>query len=266
MSIVAAIKVYDGVVLGADSATTITGSVIPGNQQIVKSYQNAQKIFQIADLKVGVLTYGLGNIGNRSMASIISEFSKKIRKDGVVDIGVKKVAEMFFEYIRDIYQEAFKNVTNPTPIPVQGQFQLGFYIGGYSDDNPLASEWEFVLPGDKTIRKVRDENQFGASWRGQSLPFFRLHMGFDPRILDVLTQKFKLPVEEVAKIAKNFETKVQYVGMPLQDAVDFMEYILKTTINYSKFEIGIPVCSEPIDIAVITTKGFTSIKYKQLNF
>ncbi len=42
--------------------------------------------------------------------------------------------------------------------------------------------------------------------------------------------------------------------MPVQDAVKFVEYILKTTIELAYFEIGPKSCSEPISIAVIDSK------------
>ena len=56
MSIVASVKVNDGIVLGADSAATISAQVAPNIVQSVKTYQNAQKIYRIADLKAAILT------------------------------------------------------------------------------------------------------------------------------------------------------------------------------------------------------------------
>ena len=81
MSVVAAVKVYDGIVLGADSATSIQATMPNGQIGVIKSYQNAQKLFRIGNLKICALTYGLGNIGNRSILSMITEFNNTIAND-----------------------------------------------------------------------------------------------------------------------------------------------------------------------------------------
>ena len=47
-----------------------------------------------------------------------------------------------------------------------------------------------------------------------------------------------------------------YDGMPVQDAINFVKFILKTTIDYVSFEIGPPSCSEPIQTSVINEEGF----------
>lgn len=151
MSIVAAVKVYDGIVLGADSATTITGTTAPGQVQVVKSYQNAQKLFRIHDLNICILSYGLGNIGNRSIASIITEFNSSII-DGHYNSthSVEEITLKLFEYVKIKYDEAFAQI----PANLRGQFSLGFYVAGFCKTDVIAKEWEFVLPVDATIKSV----------------------------------------------------------------------------------------------------------------
>ena len=70
MSIVASVKVYDGIVIGAESMTQLFANV-PGNPQpvCIKAYSHARKIFQVG--RLGILTFGGGNIGNRSIESFV---------------------------------------------------------------------------------------------------------------------------------------------------------------------------------------------------
>ena len=65
MSICVMVKVPEGLVLAADSATTVQAGPVKeggdsGPSGILKIYLTATKVFQIRDLPVGVLTWGGG--------------------------------------------------------------------------------------------------------------------------------------------------------------------------------------------------------------
>lgn len=65
MTIVLALKVGDGVVLGADSASTLIGN----NGSYHNSYFNAEKLFNLVKgLPIGAVTHGLGGLAGRSVA------------------------------------------------------------------------------------------------------------------------------------------------------------------------------------------------------
>src|SRR6267378_8541694 len=114
MSVVGTVKVYDGIVLGAESMTQLT-AFVNGVPQLIKSYENAQKLFHVGNLPVAVLTYGLGNIGRRSMESFVHEFSRAEagRKTSVGQVGavspddVGEIAKRFFDFMRAHYHGAF---------------------------------------------------------------------------------------------------------------------------------------------------------------
>ncbi len=56
-----------------------------------------------------------------------------------------------------------------------------------------------------------------------------------------------------------------FENMPLHDAIDFAAFILQTTINMARFEIGTPSCGGPKWIAVIVREtGFTWIEKPKL--
>ena len=79
MTIVLALKVGDGVVMGADSASTIVGH----NNSYHNSYFNAEKLFNLVKgLPIGAVTYGLGGLANRSVGSLAKDLRVKLSSAG----------------------------------------------------------------------------------------------------------------------------------------------------------------------------------------
>lgn len=258
MSIIASVKVHDGIALGADSASQIFGKDPQGQVGVIKAFQNAQKLYQIGELPIGVGTYGIGNLGPRSIGSFILEFGQDIK----LHDSVERVAIELYKFILTEYDSVYGNIA-PESKP-----ELGFLVGGYSSNQPLAEEWEFTIPKDAAPKKVRESNRFGASWRGISLPFTRLHRGVDPRLLPELKKAGiqDETLDQIKTVANGMSMPVVFDGMPLQDALDFLSFILRTTIDVSRFEPGQPACGGPLTTAVITKgKGFQWISEPKLS-
>lgn len=252
MTICASVKVRDGLVLGTDSMTQIWATDQNGNRGPIKTYSNARKLFQIKDLPIGVMTYGIGNLGQRSIQGVLREFSETY--NGADDI--KAVSENAFAFLNKEYQTAVGSKPGPGDV-------LGIYIAGYSPREPFPEEWEFLLPMDTTIKTVRAPVNFGASWRGIDSPFTRLYAGYDPRMITEL-EKMGVQPDAITKV-KQFVSPMIFDGMPLQDAVDFAIFILDTTIGMSKFELGWPVCGGSLQLAsVLPETGFQWIKESKL--
>jgi hypothetical protein len=47
-------------------------------------------------------------------------------------------------------------------------------------------------------------------------------------------------------------TELAHPGMPLQDAIDLVEYLADVTVGYVRFKQGVPAVAPRIDIAVVT--------------
>lgn len=250
MTIVASVKVRDGLILATDSMTQISGG--PGTG-VLKSYENARKLFQVGALPIGVMTFGLGNIGQRSIEGLMLEFSSSV-------VGqrnkVETVAQALFEFMKDKYEEqGFGGDGSPG---------LGFYVAGYSPNSHFPDEREFQLPRDTKPLQVRDEQDFGANWRGIDFPFTRLWKGFATRIPARLAEK-GWNQQEIGELLGGLETPALYDGMPVQDAVNFAVYILRVTIGYTEFSVGPSPCGGPIQVAtVLPDKGFKWIEKPDL--
>lgn len=56
---------------------------------------------------------------------------------------------------------------------------------------------------------------------------------------------------------------IAFDAMPLQDAIDFAEFLTQVTIGRYRFGMGIPLCGGDVDIAVMRPKRFEWAQRKQ---
>src|SRR2546425_12756886 len=74
MSIIVSVKINDGVVMAADSATTFA---------IGQIYEHADKIVNLVKgLPIGVMTCGAGGIGNASIVTLLKDLRLRLSTDG----------------------------------------------------------------------------------------------------------------------------------------------------------------------------------------
>lgn len=237
MTICASVKVRDAIVLGTDSMSQVTGKG-PGNQvSVMKWYANAHKLFQIETLSIGAVTWGAGNIGTRTIENLMIEFGPKVKSKKVAE-----VAQELFDFLKPLYDAQY---TAPNQPP------MGFLIAGYEPKQPLGDEYEFLLPAG-TVKAVRVNAQMGASWRGIDRPFSRLMFGVDPVLRNELpTSGVPQNVIDTLFQPERWSLKMIFDAMPIQDAINFCEFILKTTIGATEFEVGAPACGGPLQVAVV---------------
>jgi hypothetical protein len=212
-------------------------------------------LFQLGDYPIGIASWGAGNIGARSVSGLILDYSETIK---ALPSTIEEAARGLYQYIVPLYNTAFAS------IEISQQPLLGFFIGGYSQEQPLPELWEVRLPGTQQesnqVIIVRGQEDFGANWRGIELPFTRLHFGVDPRVLEQLLQH-GVDQTIIQEAFQKYQSPVIFDSMPIQDAINFSSYILRTTIAFTTFEIGIPSCGEPLQIALILRrKGFVWVE------
>jgi len=257
MTICVSVKSRDGVVLGTDSMMQVMLQGPTGQLGFANSYTNARKLLQVGQLPIGVFTYGAGNLGSRSISGLIMDFSTQNKAKRV-----EEVAAGLSDAIGKAYSSATGNA------PESQKPILGLFVAGYSPHSALAEEWEVEFPSRPTPQPVRPSHDFGASWRGVPMPFSRLHNGFDPRHVDMLRQ---LGVSEqiIEQVFQNnqYAAQVFFDAMPVQDAINFAAYVLRTTIAFAEFEIGPSPCGGPLQLAAITHEnGFCWINEPKLSY
>jgi hypothetical protein len=261
MTICVAVKVGEGLVLAADSASTLLN--VSGG--IVQIFEHARKLSQIKDYPIGALTWGQGSIGARNIESLVLEFANPLTPlGGARPLDVQTVANQLFQFMQQRYQAAYGGLPPNQPPP-----PLGMLVGGISTGNffPEVYVWEFPRSTAPTLVMPDQPNgspTFGAVFYGQTDALVRLLRGYDPRLPQLLTGA-GVQQALITQIETQFLYGIPFDSMPLQDAVDFADYLCKVVIGRFRFVVGPPTCGGEVDIAAITPRGFQWIRQKSLS-
>lgn len=269
MSILVAVRVGEGLVLAADSASTLMVQTSEGQVGVGKIFNHATKLLQLRDYPIGVGTWGAGNIGDRTISSLVSEFANSRRalsELGPDDINVRSEAEGLLDSLCGAY-EGFIPDWREKAHP-----QVGMIVGGYSGNAFFPEEYVFLVPEREFIalREPGPEGQqdFGANWYGMTDAIVRLHHGRDEKVPQILVEE-GIDKAVIERLMERLHTEAQYQipfgGMPLQDAIDYAMYLVGVTVGRYRFVLGAESCGGPIDVAMITRdRGFQWVQQKQL--
>jgi hypothetical protein len=264
MTIAISLKVNDGVVLATDSASTIVAR--PINERpigVINVYQNAEKLFNLCKGKpIGVITWGSGSIGLASISTLMKDFRKRQMSSlQEENLSIEKIAFDLSNFIfEEKYNIAFSDWTEKP--------KIGFIVAGYSHEKSFPEEWKFEIDDGKLIKpeKIREENEIGIIWNGEPEAISRLILGTSPRIYKILQENIsdkKIYDGIFRTMQEELVAPIIIAPMPIKDAIDVAEFLVDTTINFSKFIPGAPSVGGPIDIAAITKhEGFKWIKRK----
>lgn len=259
MSICVSVRVAEGLVLAADSVTVLMGYISPQHKapSIIQSFQYANKVCQVGDLPVGVMSWGNAAIKDRTVQSLIMECEyEHAELLSSQDYSVKTIADAVRSFIGDCYDKAYPELEKRRRPP------LGLFIGGYgyhqfyselyTCDFPECGDLDIVRPD-----KSDGSPSFGTNWFGSGEPLTRLIKGFDPQVLDDLVKRGvdRDIIESWATKAVG-EIPLVFDGMPLQDAIDFANYAVQVAIGVCRFRAGPAVCGGDVDIAVITPGAY----------
>src|SRR5438093_6595640 len=244
MTICVGVKIAEGVVLAADSASMLQGLVdTPQGQQIgiLQTYEYANKVSRIKDYPIGVMSWGLGSIGARSIPSLIMEFEYTYApQSSNTGYTVLKVADALLAFMRQRYDAAYP-AGGPRP-------NLGMFVAGYSENHFFADEYTVDLSLGAGWGPVRPDQPdgspaFGLDWYGLPDTLHRLIKGYDLGAVNelVIRGADQAIVQQWVDDAVG-EIPILFDGMPLQDANDLAEYAVHVTIGRYRFAPGPPLC------------------------
>jgi hypothetical protein len=260
MTIAVALKVGDGVVLGADSASTLADP-----NSVINVYFNAEKVFNLVKgLPIGFVTYGLGGLGGRSVVSLAKDLREQLTLNGgarEIDKSkytVEEVAGHLRDFFyNDYYLKSFPNkALDPQGKEIDRFEQMGFLVAGFSAQQRHAEVWEVSI--DATGKSAPPNQIFGpqqlegAVWRGQPEALRRLMGGWSTEVADFLVKQAGVPVSDALRLLNDLPVpRLFHSAMPLQDAIDLVKYMVEVTIGFVRFSPGAPTVHEPVDVAAI---------------
>ena len=231
MSIVVTVYVPSGIVMAADSriiATQREERREKGTTLITERQivvsDNAYKVIDFTRVPVGAATFGTGIIQDQSVDSHIRAFEEEATTK-------KDTVETIPGKLLNYFQKRFPDV------------EVGFFTAGFSREDEISVPHVYALntgaePGLRRIN-VDDKGklQYGVLRGGDTLTVDRL---INPQYLP------------------------PFAAMPLQDAIDYATYLIRTTIETLRFEPRFPTCGGPIDVLVITPHEMYFVQKKEL--
>ncbi len=266
MTVVVGVKVFDGVVFAADSATTLP--LANGSHQV---YNNANKIFHLhRQYPVAAATWGMGAIGGASIATLAKDLRRRFMSgadgahpDWKLDehYTVRGVAERLIQLVFD---ELY------SPLVTSGQWprgELGFAVVGFAGGERKAEVWTIAIE-DPAVRPVpileAGGDQFG--WGSYAIrdASIRLFRGYDPSLPDAI-KAVTDPSEHLAIDAalQSTDREVALPAMPIADAIELARFLATVTVGYARFIPGPDVVGGPIEVACITRfEGFKWVSRK----
>jgi hypothetical protein len=267
MSVAVLIGVHDGVVLAADSASTLSfpvppGVVLPPGQQGVVGnvYDNANKIFNLVKGQpIGCITFGSGNIGNASIGTLIKDLRKKLT-DAPQEMAFN-ADQYTMEGVAKILAKFLGNECEKLAQPAKANTNLGLLLGGYSKPGDLGESWSVEIQQGvpHPPKKLRPDHEVGLSWGGATEVLQRMVMGFSPQLFQVLaavTQPAQNPAVLASQLGPVLAAQLQapliFAPMPIQDVIDLARFFVHSAIMYQRFLPGPNIIGGPIEIAAIT--------------
>ena len=280
MSIAVIIGVHDGIVLAADSASTLTITAAPGAAAgVANVYDNANKIFNLYKaMPIGCVTFGAGSIGNSSIGTLIKDLRAALMdKDNAAQLRInfdpdnytmEEVSKTVAKFLGDECQKQ-----NPSTL---SNMNIGLLLGGYSTNQSLGESWRVELKAGVATEptQLRQPDQAGISWGGLGEAIQRIVLGFSPLIFQALADVSGEEGKEPATAQQLFDqlnqlliNKLQanlvFAPMPIQDAIDLGRFLVHVSIMFSRFLPGAQMVGDPIEIAAITKhEGFKWISRK----
>lgn len=249
MTIAIALKIGDGIILGADSAVTMPNPEgYPDN-----IYFNSEKIINLVKgLPLGAATYGLGGFGGRSSARVAKDLRKRftdrehewwVNPDNyTVEAVAQRVKEFFYD---EHYLKEFPSGGALT--------RFGFMIAGYTPDAAHGEVWSFDVSDDGKCdgpNLVLANASTGLFYRGQGEALNRLIRGWSTATVERLASE-DFPADEVIATLQSV-APLWHPAMPLQDGIDLVKYLIQVTAGFVRYMAEPTTVAPPIDLAAIT--------------
>lgn len=252
MSLGIGIKSTEGIVLAAESRATLEAKPNPpqpGANPIMVSFDNASKVLSFSEPNavVGAVTYGLAAIGWRTASSFIPEFEATLPGD-------RLPVQDFAQRLHDFYAQQWVAVM---PANYVGP-PMTFVVGGYDEGAAYGRVFTFDIPQPAAVVEQHPgPDAFGITWGGQRELVDRLIQGFDPRVLQIVSNTLHATPAQMTQLGQNLlalQMAIPLQAMALQDCVDLAIFFIRTTISGQKLTVGIRGCGGPIDVATITRR------------
>lgn len=212
----------------------------PAVQMSSSTMSYAQKVFPFLDT-FGVAVFGSSAIGPKTIFNHMKGFERTLQtsiEDGsLAKPGVQGVAQLIRDFCETEFAKLYPDAASRASLP---NVVFGLQVVGYDAvDSPTAETVELA---------------FGSTTTTSVFTGLGLRASGDTRLNDHL-----------AAACKGLSMQPMVEALSLQDAIDYAEFLIRTTIGVQRFANMIPLVGGDVDIALITNYSeFRWIKSKAL--
>ena len=243
MSFVITVYVPGAIVMAADSRQSIILSRRePEEDKKIRAIDTVNsdfvyKVFLLPQQNVGISVSGEFVLGKITAENHIKRFQEEKLKNNDTAYNVAQKLKSFFGS-----QFPAANTT--------------LHIAGFNKVSGISSPFVYLYQNiKKEIRRLNvnpetDEITYGTSWGGQ----------WDVIASILGAKQVQGPNNE---IKQNMMTPVIWDSMPVQDAIDFAIYAVRTTIDTIRFQARPKNVGGPIDVLLLTPEKSTWIQRKE---
>lgn len=228
--------------MAADSRQIITleNKTPDGPVNLIETIRSnfVYKIFYLAQQNVGISTFGESILGRLTIETHIKRFAE----EGVdPDDDIHSVPEKLLEY----FKARFPNS------------DTAFHVAGIKREEKISMPRVMHVQISRNeikqlnIHSENNEIVYGTSWGGQGDIIANL---LQPGQLMTSTGVTHIP-----------KPPILWDTLPLQDAIDFSIYAVRTTIDTMRFQARPKSVGGPIDVLVLTQEGSHWIQRKNLH-
>lgn len=260
MTLVIALKVGDGVVLGADSASTIMNG-----SEYHNSYFNAEKLYNLRKgLPIGALTFGLGGLKGRSIGSLSKDLRQRFTDENLAEWYLDPDSYTMAQVADGVKRFFFDELYVPEYGAGPAHHDMGLFVAGYSANADVPEVWRVIIDGGTCTvdpTSLASNPSGGIWWDGVSEALYRLVRGWSETTL-LRLQQAGLPPKDALNLLDAVQPLL-HDTMPIQDAIDLVHYLMDVTIGFVRFSPGEAIVAQPIDSAAITKhEGFRWVRRK----
>jgi hypothetical protein len=286
MTINIAISVSEGLVMAADSLSQISVG-----DDVHSLHQSVEKITEIRGRPIAVMINGLGEIEKRTIISLIRQFEfDEYQKQNtpIRKWPVSVLTSNLSATLQQRYDSAFENSEDrPSLGVIVGGYSWGEFFPELFEINFAERATRQIVPSDSGPPRGEERIKY---W-GHISALERIYRGYDPIALseglaivrlkahladhgeylkDLQTERVKelleeflahptdedaLVMERLRVLGSSMEMQHRLRGMPLQEAVEFADYLGQTAIGYDRFCQGNPAVGGKLDVVAIQPDG-----------
>lgn len=254
MTLIVSLRTPDGVVLAGDSLSTMLGPVeFRGKVSVTcpkcglqheidhqaatavptATFSYAQKVFDFMG-SYAVGTFGAAQLGGNTIHFSGRQLEQELNTEGWQPKSTREIAERIGGRLQELLAKQLPNLSEAQ----DNWFPVGIKVAGYDGTAP-----QCVRADVGKAVKITEYNGLGCSIAGRG---------------DVVAAIWKLYEEHP-------QDQAQYDSFSLQDAIDYADFLIRTTSSYQRFSRSMPSVGGDIDVALVTPfEKFRWIRQKPL--